>query len=83
MTSIKNLRKSFVLQIDHSDCGVACLASIIKYYEGSANIETLRELSGTNQQGTTLLGLYHAAQKCGFAAEGLELENMVVEKQLF
>ena len=57
----KTAAKTLVRQQDQSDCGVACLASIIRYYGGQANLERLRELSGTSRQGTTLLGLYQAA----------------------
>ena len=32
---MKELNKTFVLQHDASDCGVACLLSIIRYYGGS------------------------------------------------
>lgn len=66
------IRNSFHRQHDQSDCGVACLQSIISYYRGSKSLEQLREFSGTSRQGTTLLGLYQAAQKCGFQAQGLE-----------
>ncbi|MBN1185586.1 MAG: peptidase domain-containing ABC transporter [Bacteroidales bacterium] len=69
---IKRIRKSFVKQLDQSDCGVACLSSIIRYFGGMANMENLRETSGTSKQGTTLLGLYKAAEKHGFIPEGLE-----------
>lgn len=68
----RKIRNSFHRQHDQSDCGVACLQSIISYYRGSKSLEQLREFSGTSRQGTTLLGLYQAAQKCGFQAQGLE-----------
>ncbi len=68
----KQLNKSFVLQQDQSDCGVACLLSVINFYEGSGSLEKLRELSGTTKQGTTLLGLYQAANSLGFTAAGNE-----------
>ncbi len=71
-----SFRKTFTLQHGQSDCGVACLASVIKYHGGVATIERLRELSGTSRQGTTLLGLYQAAQQSGFNVEGLEAENI-------
>jgi len=70
--SAKYSDKTFVLQLDQSDCGVACLLSIIKYYGGDHTLEQLRELSGTSRQGTTLLGLYQAANKLGFTALGNE-----------
>lgn len=57
----ENIQSSIELQQDQSDCGVACLLSVIKYYGGNSSIETIRKLSGTNITGTTLLGLYQAA----------------------
>jgi ATP-binding cassette, subfamily C, bacteriocin exporter len=70
--NLKHIKKTITLQHDQSDCGVACLASIIRYYGGDISIEKLREKSGTTKQGTTLLGLYQGAQQCGFEAEGNE-----------
>ena len=70
MLSEKILNKSFILQQGQSDCGVACLLSLIQYYGGTVTLEKLRELSGTNTEGTTLLGLYQAAGQIGFDAEG-------------
>jgi len=70
----KAIRKSFVKQHDQSDCGIACLMSIINYFGGKEKPEKLRELSGTTIQGTTVLGLYHAASHCGFIAQGLQAD---------
>jgi ABC-type bacteriocin/lantibiotic exporter with double-glycine peptidase domain len=76
--SQKHLQQTFTQQHDQSDCGVACLLSIIQYYGGSNNIEKLRELSGTTKQGTTLLGLYQAANKLGFTAQGNEADIQAI-----
>lgn len=70
----KKISQTFVQQHDRSDCGVACLLSIIKYYGGSDSLENLRELSGTTKRGTTLLGLFQTANKLGFNAEGNEAD---------
>ena len=70
----KVLKKYFTLQHDHSDCGVACLLSIIKYYDGTETLENLRRLSGTSVTGTTLLGLCQAAKQLGFDADGCEAD---------
>lgn len=91
----KHIEKTHTLQLDQSDCGVACLLSIIKFYQGNHSIEKLRELSGTTQQGTTLLGLYQVANNVGFKAEGCEADiqsliehnqpvilHVVIDKQL-
>ncbi len=80
--NLKGLTKSFALQHDQSDCGVACLSAIINYHGGEASLENLRKISGTSKQGTTLLGLLQAAQQMGFDAEGLEAESIENLKEL-
>jgi ATP-binding cassette subfamily B protein len=78
---LRRYKSGFIFQKDQSDCGVACLLSIINYHGGTSRLEYLREISGTTKHGTTMLGLYQAAQKIGFDIEGLEtgmeyLKNM-------
>ena len=63
-----------VRQHDRSDCGVACLLSLIQYYGGNGSLEQLRKDSGTSRTGTSLLGLHQAAQAAGFNAEGCEAD---------
>ncbi|MHA7055760.1 peptidase domain-containing ABC transporter [Aquimarina sp. M1] len=70
----KKIQKTLTLQHDESDCGVACLLSLIKYYEGNSSLEKLREFSGTTKQGTTLLGLHQTANKLGFDSKGCEAD---------
>ncbi|WP_445721587.1 peptidase domain-containing ABC transporter [Flavobacterium sp.] len=79
----KHIEKTHTLQLDQSDCGVACLMSIIKLNGGINSIEKLRELSGTTKQGTTMLGLYQVANKIGFSAEGCEadIQALIDHKQ--
>lgn len=79
MFNVKSLQKNLILQKSQSDCGVACLASISKYYNKDVNLEKLRELSGTNKKGTTLLGLYDAAEKIGFISNAYEanIEDLI------
>jgi ATP-binding cassette subfamily B protein len=71
---VKKAKKTFILQQDHADCGIACLLSIIRYLGGTSNFESLREWSGTSKQGTTLLGLYQAAIKSNLLAKGYQAE---------
>lgn len=77
------LKKSFILQQDSSDCGVACLRMLLRYYGSDASLERLRELSGTTKEGTTLLGLYQAANSLGLEAEGCEadIEALIEHRQ--
>jgi len=61
-----------VQQHDISDCGPACLSSIVMYYGGSISIARLRELSGTGREGTSGLGLVKALENFGFIAKGFK-----------
>lgn len=70
----KHIKKTFTKQQDQSDCGVACLLSIIRFHGGFSTLEKLREFSGTTKQGTTLLGLFQGANGLGLQADGFEAE---------
>lgn len=68
----KRLERSFVRQRDSTDCGPACLLSLLRYYGGDSSLEAIRESAGTANDGTTLLGLHQAAAKAGFTSAGCE-----------
>jgi ATP-binding cassette subfamily B protein len=72
--SPKKIKKHHVAQLGEYACGLACLCTISKYYGAEFSQEKLRDLSGTSQTGTTLLGLIQAAQKIGYEAKGFEAE---------
>jgi ATP-binding cassette subfamily B protein len=74
--------KTFVLQQGQSDCGAACLASIIKYHGGRQTTDNINALSGASADGVSLLGLFQAAEKLGFDAEGLVAESQENLKDL-
>lgn len=78
MINLKHIKRTFTQQHDQSDCGVACLSSLTKYYGGDISIEKFRELSGTTKQGTTLLGLYQGANSAGFNAEGNQADIQAI-----
>jgi ABC-type bacteriocin/lantibiotic exporters, contain an N-terminal double-glycine peptidase domain len=67
----KELKKVFVKQVNQSWCGLACLSMVTKYFGGEIPQDKLLNISGTNVSGTTLLGLYQAANHIGLEAEGL------------
>ena len=46
-----------IYQQDEKDCGVACVAMILKHYKSEIPIHKLRELSGTDLEGTSAFGL--------------------------
>ncbi len=76
MLERKLIERSFIRQHDMTDCGAACLLSLVKYYGGESSILHLREISGTTNTGTTLLGLYQAARKMGFDVQGAEANGI-------
>ncbi|WP_340153621.1 peptidase domain-containing ABC transporter [uncultured Marivirga sp.] len=79
---IKKLNQYFVQQHGQSDCGPACLASIIKFHGGEHSLDEIRRITGTTQTGTKLLGLFQGAKDLGFEVEGLESESVENLKEL-
>ncbi len=71
---IRHISKTFVKQYSQFYCGLACLASVVRYYGGETTQEKLRETSGTTLNGTSMLGLYQAAQKLGFEVGAFEAD---------
>lgn len=69
-----------VLQDGIKDCGVCCLLSIIKYYNGDVTKEYLRELTNTTKDGVSFYNLKEAAETIGFSTEALtgKIENINV-----
>lgn len=65
-----------------TDCGVACLLMVLKYYKGSVSLEFLRKLSNTTKKGTSAYDLIEAAKKLGFEAYGIRLKT-IQEQSLF
>ncbi|TFB30255.1 peptidase domain-containing ABC transporter [Pedobacter alluvionis] len=68
--------KSFVYyqQPDQMDCGPTCLRMIAKHYGKNFSLQKLRDLSGINRAGVSLLGISEAAEKIGFRANGARLD---------
>ena len=59
-----------VRQYDQTDCGAASLLSVLRFHGGDASLVTVREVSHTGVQGTTMWLLKEAAQHLGFNAAG-------------
>ena len=74
--------RSFTVQSGLSDCGASCLYNIIRYHGGRVSLEYLKLVCGTDSGGTTLLGLKEAAEKFGFTAKGLQVDNRQQLKNL-
>ncbi|TDO20844.1 ATP-binding cassette subfamily B protein [Pedobacter duraquae] len=55
------------------DCGPTCLRMVAKYYGKNFSLQRLREISGINKEGVSLLGISEAAEKIGFRTIGSRL----------
>ncbi|MGB3533075.1 MAG: peptidase domain-containing ABC transporter [Microcoleaceae cyanobacterium] len=74
------MKYPLVLQNSEEDCGAACLASVAKYYGRNFTLSHLREVSGTGQQGTTLLGLKQGADTTGFNARPMRADPSILDQ---
>jgi len=59
-----------VRQYDRVDCGPASLLSVLRFHGGDTGLPRIRAWSGTDANGTSLLGLHRAAGTLGFEARG-------------
>ena len=66
MKKVKAIR-----QRDITDCGAACIASILDYYGTFITVSQIRQYAGTDQQGTSLRGLKEAAEAFGLSARAV------------
>ena len=65
-------RYACVRQADQSDCGPAALATIALHHKVRVGREKLRDISGTDRVGTTLLGLRKAGERLGFSCRAVK-----------
>lgn len=61
-----------IKQHDITDCGAACLSTICKQNGYKIGITKIREVAGTDKQGTNAYGLIKAAEQLGFSAKGVK-----------
>ncbi|TBR58114.1 peptidase domain-containing ABC transporter [Mastigocladus laminosus UU774] len=74
------MKYAHVLQHNKEDCGAACLASITKYYGRHFTLNHIREVVGTGQFGTTLLGLKRGAESLGFNVRSVKTSPEILKQ---
>ena len=55
------------------DCGPTCLRMVAKHYGKNFSLQRLRDISGINKEGVSLLGISEAAEKIGFRTTGARI----------
>lgn len=61
-----------IKQHDITDCGAACLATVSKQYGLAVSITKIREIAGTDREGTSAYGMVQSAEKLGFTAKAVK-----------
>jgi ATP-binding cassette subfamily B protein len=59
-------------QLDETDCGAACLAMVARHHNSRHALTAIRDIAGTDRQGTNLAGLVKAGQALGFDTKALK-----------
>jgi HlyB family type I secretion system ABC transporter len=71
----------FVKQQSYSDCGVACLVMIGRYWGKNFGMNQVRALANVDRNGTSLLGLVNAAESLGFSTRPIRATLEGLSKQ--
>ncbi|MBR2712282.1 MAG: ATP-binding cassette domain-containing protein [Bacilli bacterium] len=56
------------------DCGVCCLYNIIRFHNGNIDLEKLRSLTKTNENGTSIYNIVETANKLGFKSKAYKCD---------
>lgn len=62
--------KIIVKQHDIRDCGAACLASVVAYYNIGIPIARIRQYAFTTKEGTSVYGIIQAAENWVLSQKG-------------
>lgn len=66
-----------ILQNDETDCGPACLDAIFRKYGLKVSIAKIRDIAGTDRQGTNAHGLVKVIKHFGFQQKVVEADKKV------
>ena len=72
-------KKNYVAQVDTRDCGVACLAMILRHYGSDYSLASLREKAKTSLEGTSALALVKVAEELGMEARAFKADSKIFE----
>lgn len=73
-------KKFYVPQVDESDCGVAALATILKYHGSNIPLSKLRSIARTSIEGTSILGIVSAAATFGLTAKAVKANKDIFKE---
>lgn len=79
----KMLKRVIIKQHDRKDCGVCCIQSVLKYYDGYASLEKIRADTYTTNRGTSAFHIVEVLKQYGFDAYGTRIKKEQLEKETF
>lgn len=68
-----------VRQHDEEDCGAACIATVCEVHGQRLSLARVRQVVGTTQHGTTMLGLRRGAEALGFVVRAARAEPSLLD----
>lgn len=71
-----------ISQNDETDCGPACLAAIFRKYDLKVSIAKIRDIAGTDRQGTSAYGLVKVIEYYGFQQKVVEADKTALTSKL-
>lgn len=74
-------RYPFFAQQSSSDCGVACLVMVSRYWGKRFSVNRLRDIANVDRNGASLRGLLTAAESLGFATRPVKASLKQLAKQ--
>ena len=63
-----------VMQLEALECGAACLAMVLAYYQKWIPLEQVRYDCGVSRDGSNMKNVYLAAQHYGLEVHGYRME---------
>ena len=70
-----------IMQMEALECGAACLAMVMAYYEKWVPLERVRFDCGVSRDGSKATNMLRAAQNYGFTAKGYRMETDALRKK--
>lgn len=72
----------FIYQYDSSDCGAACLAMICKFYGLKISVTQMREVIGTDKNGTSGFGMVEGCKKLNLDVNAVKVVHKVFKDNI-
>ncbi|WP_339492224.1 peptidase domain-containing ABC transporter [Pseudomonas sp. EA_15y_Pfl2_R67] len=69
-----------IMQVETTECGLACLAMVANYHGSNHNLQTLRNITGSSLKGVSLSSLIKTSNSLGLKARPLKVGMKILTK---